>query len=149
MTDLSVFADLLPLENGLCVLSTLRRDGSVAASVVNAGIIHHPVTDAQTVGFVARGLRKLDNLRVDPRATVVVRAGWRWAAIDGEASIIGPDDVHPDLDPEGTRLLLRHVFIAAGGTHDDWDEYDRVMRDERSAAVLVLPHRVYTNPSSA
>ncbi|HAM02867.1 MAG TPA: pyridoxamine 5'-phosphate oxidase, partial [Acidimicrobiaceae bacterium] len=26
----------------------------------------------------------------------------------------------------------------------DWDEYDRAMRDERSAAVLVTPRRVYS-----
>ena len=34
-------------------------------------------------------------------------------------------------------------FSAAGGTHDDWDEFDRVMKDERRAAVLVAPERVY------
>jgi hypothetical protein len=35
------------------------------------------------------------------------------------------------------------VFVAAGGTHDDWDEYDRVMAEERRAAVLVTPTRIY------
>jgi hypothetical protein len=44
------------------------------------------------------------------------------------------------------RVLLRTVFAAAGGTHDDWDEYDRVMADERRLAVLVRPRRVYGNP---
>jgi len=44
------------------------------------------------------------------------------------------------------RLLLREIFIAAGGTHDDWDTYDRVMREERRTAVLVTPSRVYSNP---
>jgi hypothetical protein len=28
MTDLSSFAELVPLDHGLCVLSTLRPDGS-------------------------------------------------------------------------------------------------------------------------
>ena len=28
-------------------------------------------------------------------------------------------------------------FAAAGGTHDDWDTYDRVMREEGRVAVLV------------
>jgi hypothetical protein len=41
--------------------------------------------------------------------------------------------------------LLRKVFQAAGGTHDDWDEYDRVMAADRRAAVLVTPERVLTN----
>ena len=42
------------------------------------------------------------------------------------------------------RTLLRDVFVAAGGTHDDWDEYDRVMRDQRRTAVFVAPTRVYS-----
>jgi hypothetical protein len=37
------------------------------------------------------------------------------------------------------------VFSAAGGTHADWDEYDRVMDRERRAVVLVTPARVYSN----
>ncbi|MGH3844443.1 MAG: pyridoxamine 5'-phosphate oxidase family protein [Pseudonocardiaceae bacterium] len=148
MPDLSAFAELVPLDHGLCVLSTLRRDGSVAASVVNAGVLQHPLTGVPIVGLVARRLRKLDNLRADPRATIVARAGWRWAAVEGNVDIFGPDDPHPDIDSESLRLLLRNIFIAAGGTHDDWDTYDRVMVDQKSAAVLVAPHRTYTNPAS-
>ena len=41
--------------------------------------------------------------------------------------------------------LLRDIFTAAGGTHEDWDEYDRVMAAERRTAVLVTPTRVYGN----
>ena len=148
MIDLSAFAELLSLDHGLCVLSTLRRDGSVAASVVNAGVLRHPLTGVRVVGLVARGLRKLDNLRADSRATIVARAGWRWAAVEGQVDIFGPDDPHPDVDSERLRLLLRNIFVAAGGTHDDWHTYDRVMVNERSAAVLVLPRRTYTNPTS-
>ena len=44
--------------------------------------------------------------------------------------------------------VLRDVFSAAGGTHDDWDEYDRVMAAERRLAVLVGPERVYSNPGT-
>ncbi len=36
---------------------------------------------------------------------------------------------------------------AAGGTHDDWDTYDRVMAEERRTAVLITPDRVYSNPA--
>jgi hypothetical protein len=43
-------------------------------------------------------------------------------------------------------MLLREVFQAAGGTHDDWDIYDQVMRDERRTAVLVRPTHTYSNP---
>ena len=34
---------------------------------------------------------------------------------------------------------------AAGGTHDDWDEFDRTMREQRRTAVLVTATRVYGN----
>src|SRR5918992_136264 len=78
VTDVSAFAELVPLDHGLCVLSTLRHDGSVQASVVNAGVLPHPLTSVQVVGLVAMGgSRKLHNLRADPRATIVVRAGWQ------------------------------------------------------------------------
>jgi PPOX class probable F420-dependent enzyme len=144
VTDLSDFAQLVALDHGLCVISTLRRDGSVQSSVVNAGVLEHPVTGEDVVGLVAAGgSRKLHHLRVDPRATIVVRAGWRWAAAEGTADIVGPDDPYPDVDGEALRLLLQTVFRAAGGTHDDWDEYDRVMAEERRAAALITPRRTY------
>jgi PPOX class probable F420-dependent enzyme len=145
MADIAAFAELVPLDHGLCVVSTLRGDGSIQASVVNAGVLQHPLRDEQVVGLVAiGGSRKLHNLRADPRVTVVVRAGWRWVAVEGGAEIIGPDDPHSDVDGEASRLLLRQVFSAAGGTHDDWAEYDRVMAEERRAAVLITPRRVYS-----
>jgi PPOX class probable F420-dependent enzyme len=148
VSDLSAFAELVALDHGLCVLSTLRGDGSIQASVVNAGVVQHPLTGVQVVGVVATGgARKLHNLRADPRATIVARAGWQWATVEGTVKIIGPDDPHPDVDREALRLLLRDIFRAAGGTHDDWDAYDRVMADERRAAVLLAPRRTYTNPT--
>jgi len=52
----------------------------------------------------------------------------------------------PGVDAERLRLLLREIFTAAGGTHDDWPTYDRTMADERRVAVLVTPAR--TRPVS-
>ena len=148
MADLSSFAGLVPLDHGLCVVNTLRADGTIHATVVNAGVLEHPVTHEQVVGLVAVGRsRKLTLLRADARATVVARAGWQWATVEGTADLIGPDDPHPDVDADALRRLLRDVFTAAGGQHDDWDEYDRVMAAERRTAVLVSPRRVYTNPT--
>jgi PPOX class probable F420-dependent enzyme len=148
MTDLSKFAELVPLDNGLCVLSTIRRDGSVQSSVVNAGVLPHPVTGEVAVGLVAAGRAKLRNLRADPRCTIVVRGGWRWLAVEGAAEIIGPDDPRPEVDSERRRVLLRDIFKAAGGRHDDWDTYDRTMAEEGRAAVLISPKRIYSNPTS-
>jgi PPOX class probable F420-dependent enzyme len=145
MTHIADFERLVPLDHGLVVVSTVRPDGTVQSSVVNAGVLEHPVSGAQVVGLVAAGgTRKLANLRARPRATVVIRAGWEWAAVEGPAQLVGPDDTSPGFDAEGVRLLLRQVFTAAGGTHDDWDTYDRVMAEQRRTAVLVTPERVYS-----
>jgi PPOX class probable F420-dependent enzyme len=147
MTDLAPFEALVPLDHGLCVVVTRRADGTPATSVVNAGVLTHPVSGAPVVGLVAAGgTRKLTNLRADPTIVVVARAGWQWAAVEGAAELIGPDDPHPEVDDERLRQLLQEVFRAAGGTHDDWDAYDRTMREERRTAVLVAPTRVYSNP---
>jgi PPOX class probable F420-dependent enzyme len=148
MADLSTFGELVPLDNGLCVISTIRPDGSVQSSVVNAGVLPHPVTGERVVGLVAAGRTKLRNLRADPRCTIVARRGWRWTAVEGAAEIIGPDDPRPEVDGEGLRILLRDVFKAAGGRHDDWDAYDQTMAEERRAAVLISPQRIYSNPTS-
>ena len=143
MVDLQRFEALVPLDHGLCVVVTRRADQTPHTSVVNAGVLAHPVTGEPVVGFVAAGgSRKLVHLRSDPTIAVVVRAGWQWAAVDGRAELIGPDDRHPGVDDERLRTLLREIFTAAGGTHDDWDTYDRVMRDERRTAVLVSAIRV-------
>jgi PPOX class probable F420-dependent enzyme len=146
MTDLADFSRLVALEHGLCVVSVLRPDGTIGSSVVNAGVLDHPVTGRPVVGLVARGgSRKLANLRERPQATIVVRAGWDWAAAEGPAELAGPGDPMPGVDAEALRLLLRAVFTAAGGSHDDWDNYDRVMAAEGRTAVLIEPRRVYSN----
>jgi PPOX class probable F420-dependent enzyme len=147
MTDLARFEALVPLDHGLSVVVTRRADYSPHTTVVNAGVLSHPLTGDRTVAFVAAGgTRKLAHLRADPTIAVVLRAGWQWTAVEGRAQLIGPDDPHPEVDGERLRLLLREIFSAAGGTHDDWATYDRVMREERRTAVLVAPTRVYSNP---
>jgi len=147
VTDLADFGRLVPREHGLVVLSTLRGDGTIQSSVVNAGVLGHPLTGQPVVGMVIRGgTRKLGYLRARPRATAVIRSGWEWVAAEGPAELAGPDDPMPGVDAERRRLLLREIFGAAGGTHEDWDTYDRVMAQERRAAVLLSPDRIYSNP---
>jgi PPOX class probable F420-dependent enzyme len=146
MTDVGDFARLIAGDHGLCVVSTLRPDDTIQASVVNAGVLDHPLTGRPVVAFVAMGgSRKLANLRARPRATVVARVGWEWAAAEGPVELVGPDDPVAGIDAERLRLLLRDVFTAAGGTHDDWDTYDDAMARERRTAVLVTPERLYSN----
>lgn len=144
-------------ERWLAVLVTLRPDGDPSTSLVNAGILAHPVTGEQVVAFVARGhTAKLANLRRRPRATLVFRAGWEWVAVTGPVELAGPDDDLLGLDPQagpqqpggpsGVPGLLRSIFQAAGGAHDDLATYDEVMARERRTAVLLRPQRFATNP---
>ena len=133
-------------EHGLVVVATTRSDGTVQASVVNAGILDHPLGRGPVVGIVAAGgSAKLRNLRARPTVSVAFRSGWEWVAIEGTAELAGPDDPLPGIDADALRLLLRDIFVAAGGTHDDFDEYDRVMAAERRCAVLVSPTKTYSN----
>ncbi|BBX61579.1 PPOX class F420-dependent enzyme [Mycobacterium saskatchewanense] len=146
MTTLGEAVALAAGENGLAVVSTVRADHTVQASLVNVGLLPHPATGQPVLGFTTYGKVKLANLRARPQLAVTFRDGWRWATVEGRAELAGPDDPQPWLaGDDQLRLLLREVFTAAGGSHDDWEEYDRVMARERRAVVLVAPTRVYSN----
>jgi PPOX class probable F420-dependent enzyme len=146
MTTLDEAVALAKGESGLAVVSTVRADGTVQASLVNVGLLAHPATGEPALAFTTYGKVKLANLRARPQLAITFRNGWQWATVEGRAELAGPDDSRPWLtDADQLRLLLRDVYTAAGGTHDDWDEYDRVMARERRAVVLIAPTRVYSN----
>lgn len=141
--DLSTAASLIAEQHGLVVVSTARADGTIHSSLVNAGVLAHPVSGVEVVGFVTYGPAKLSNLRARPWTTITGVSGWRWATVEGSTEIAGPDDPLPGVPDTEVPGLLRAIFTAAGGTHDDWDEFDRTMARDRRAAVLVRPGRVY------
>ena len=145
MTTLDEAVALAAGESGLAVVSTVRHDGTVQASLVNVGALAHPESGEAVVAFVTYGRVKLANLRVRSQVAVTFRNGWQWATVEGTAQLAGPDDAQPWLDGDRLRTLLREVFQAAGGSHDDWDEYDRVMAEQGRTVVLVAPTRVYSN----
>lgn len=146
MTTLDEAVALAKKESGLAVISTVRADGTVQASLVNVGLLPHPANGQPVLGFTTYGRVKLANLRARPQLAVTFRNGWQWATVEGSAELVGSDDTQPWLaNPDQLRLLLRDVFTAAGGTHDNWDEYDRVMASEGRAVVLIAPTRVYSN----
>jgi hypothetical protein len=136
------------LDHGLATLSTLRGDSTIHGTVVNAGVIDHPVTRQPVAAFVGRvGTIKLRHLRANPAATLCWRAGWAWATAEGAVEIVGPDDPLDGVPPAAVPTLLRTIYSAAGGgEHQDWAEYDRVMAAEGRVAVLLTPHRIYVNP---
>lgn len=144
--DLDLVRRLAARDHQLVTVATTRADGSAQASVVNAAVVGHPVDGRPVVAFVTYGPAKLANLRARPRATLVFRAGWEWATLEGRTELVGPDDPAPaGFDPARLPQLLRDVFVAAGGTHDDWRAYDRAVAEERRVVVLVEPERVYSN----
>lgn len=146
MPTLNEAAGLASGDSGLAVVSTLRADHTIQASLVNAGVLPHPATKQPVLGFVTYGRIKLTNLRARPQLAVTFRNGWQWATIEGTAELAGPDDPQEWLrGPDQLRLLLREVFTACGGSHDDWNEYDRVMAEQGRTAVLVTPNRIYSN----
>ena len=99
-------------EQGLCVAAVTRSDGSVHASVVNAGPMAHPVGGHNVVALVVRAdAVKLGRFVSVGRASLTFRRGWRWVGVEGQADIIGPDAPADGVDlPE----LIREVFKAAG-----------------------------------
>ncbi len=146
MASLSDLASLLSTEGNIAVVATARADGSVQASIVSAGVLDHPVTGVPVAGLVARGdALKLRHWRRDPRATLVAQSGYRWVTVEGTVELVGPDDRLDGVDADALPALLRSVFRAAGGTHEDWAAFDRVMAEEQRVAVLVTPTRVYSN----
>lgn len=146
MPDIGDVNSRLAEENGLAVISTTQADGRVLSSIANCGVIDHPVSGAPSVALVsAGGAARLTHIRRGSQVTIAIRRGWNWVAVTGQADIIGPDDLPPGIDAEALRLILRHVFQAAGGTHDDFDEYDRTMADERRAAIFVATGRILGN----
>lgn len=142
--------DLGRRESGLAVVAITRADGSMQGSVVNAGVLEHPITGDTNVAFVARGhAKKLEHLRERPRATVVFRSGWEWVAIEGDVELVGPNDEHEGLDAEAVARLIREIYASAvGGELDDWSHLDDAIEEEGHTAVLLTPSRTYSNPEA-
>ena len=132
-------------EQFLAVVSTSRADSTIQSSLVNAGVLDHPVTGDPTLAFVTYGAAKLRNLRDRPQVAVTFRSDWSWATIEGKAELIGPDDPHPQVDAERYRLLLREIFAPQAAstmtgtpTTGRWSSKGRV-------AVFVPATRIYSN----
>jgi hypothetical protein len=90
--------------------------------------------------------RKLPLLRQNGTATIVFKDGYQWAAVAGPVRLIGPEDgLEHGLDVLAT---IRAVYRAAGGDHEDWAEFDRVMADDRRCAVFIRAEKITSNPGT-
>ena len=124
-------------ENHHGVFATFRRNGAVQMSIVTCG----PYRDG--IAFTTPADRaKLLNLKRDPRCTLMLSRGdwWGYVVLEGRASVLSTEST----DAEELRLALREVYQAAAGKeHPNWEEYDQVMREQRRAAVVVVPEHTY------
>ena len=149
MSDLALVQQFLNDETGLATVSTVQNDGRVLSSVANCGVITNPTTATECVALVSVGsAARLQHIRHGSEVTIAIRRGWNWVAVTGKAQLIGPNDRVDKIDSEGLRLLLREIYIAAGGHHDDFEEYDREMVRSKRAAILVEPTRIIGNQPS-
>lgn len=94
-------ASLSSHERGLVVVSTLRANGTIQSSLVNAGVLAYPATGETILALVASAPVKLANLRARPQITATFRNGWQWAAVEGRAELAGPDNPNPGWTPKG------------------------------------------------
>ena len=119
------------------VLTTFRRNGAAQMSIISCG----PFRDG--VAFtVTHDRAKLRNLIRDPRCSLLVsQESWRpFVVLEGHAQILSTDNTGADE----LRLALRDVYRAASGQeHPNWEEYDQAMRDDRRAAIIVMPEHIY------
>ena len=145
--DLDLVRQLAAAANHLAVVATSRANGSVHASLVSAGVLDDPITGAPhrsgswsavmpaSWSISARTSRRR-------RCSTAVCNGSPSRAL---CALAGPDDESGGISSLDVPSLLRAIFVAAGGTHDDWAEFDRVMEAERRVAVLIEAARITTN----
>ncbi|MFD9792714.1 PPOX class F420-dependent oxidoreductase [Streptomyces sp. NPDC059070] len=123
------------------VLATLKRDGRPQLSNVNhayypaEGVIKVSLTDDRA---------KTKNLRRDPRASYHVTSAdrWAWTVAEGTADL-SPVAADPhDATVEELIALYRDVR----GEHPDWDEYRRVMVQDRRVVLRLRVEHVYGQP---
>ncbi len=133
------FEEILPFleANHRGVVTSFRRNGAAQLSIVTCG----PYNGG--VAFTTTGHRaKLANLRSDPSSSILVsKPDWSgYVVVQRKADVLWSDRT----GPEELRVALREVYTAcAGREHPDWKDYDRAMVDDRRAAIIVRPDRIY------
>ena len=133
MIDIGPFAALVPADHGLAVIAIALPDGSgarVRSKCWRAGPSADRCDDRRP-GRRRPGPQGCDfcgPIRELPSRCAPAGNG-RPSTDRSNWSVRTTQS--PGIDADRLQLLLREIFTAAGGTHDDWDTYDRVMAAER------------------
>ena len=138
------FGDVRPFleSNHRGVVTTFHQDGQKDGGLQSSIVVCGAYQSSAAFVSVRGNSAKVRNLRRDPRCTLLgVTADWRsYVVVEGQASLMDARNT----DAEELRVLLREVYRACGDQeHPDWEEYDRVMRQQDAVVVLVRPDRVY------
>ncbi|MFC8229751.1 PPOX class F420-dependent oxidoreductase [Streptomyces sp. NPDC057287] len=123
------------------VLVTLKRDGGPQLSNVNHA--YYPDEGVLRVS-VTEDRAKTRNLRRDPRASYHVTSEDRraWTVADATAELTPPAADPHDAVVERLITLYRDVR----GEHPDWDDYRRVMVQDRRVVLTLRIDHVYGLP---
>lgn len=120
------------------VLVTRRRDGGAQLS----NILY--ATDADgTFRISATDARaKTRNIRRDPGASLYVPGSsfWSFVVLDGRAEI---SEVASSAHDHVVEELVELYRTISGKEHPDWEEYRRVMVEERRVIVRLRPDHAY------
>lgn len=123
----------------LGILATIKRDGRPQLSNVNFSL---DLGTLQARVSVVEGRAKVANVRRDPRVSMLVSSedGWSFAVLEGTAELsavaAAPDDQTVDELVEVYRSIR-------GEEHPDWEEYRRVMVDDRRLVLRLAVGHVY------
>ncbi|MCC8246191.1 PPOX class F420-dependent oxidoreductase [Saccharothrix luteola] len=142
MTETGFDPHALLAQSKIGVLATIKADGRPQLSPImpsydrDAGVV---------LVSTVEGTAKVANLRRDPRVALEVTSqdGWKWATVEGTATISGPS-----TDPHGPEVEgLVDYYRRAAGEHPDWDEYRAAMVSDRRVLVTITVDRVYGTKS--
>ena len=135
-TDLTTALDFART-NQKSVLVTLRRDGRPQLS----NVMHH--VDAEGVVRVSITATRAKYVNVQRQSWAALHVTqpdfWAYAVLEGPAEV-APVAAAPD---DATVEELVTLYRDLAGEHPDWDEYRRVMVDERRTVVRLRPDHAY------
>ena len=125
-------------DNPQGVLTTYRRNGRAQMSILTV----RPHERGVAVS-ITEDRAKFKNLLREPQCSILISAADWWSGyvvIDGTAEFTWSGN----SDPQVLRSARRDVFSATTRRRsEDWDEYDRLVDDDKRVALVIRPTHVY------